>query len=504
MRRYRRVLSIFGRIAGDSRKRKSKAEIALERQRTLSLCACALIIYELDAILVGADSKPLTEEFALSLSGLGFLMIWRAITQALLMPVWGYLCDRYSRKALLALGMLLWGVDAAATSVCSQEGQLMTSRALAGVGLAAVLPIVHSLVADFYEPEERGFAFGWLGFAEIIGGVVGVFFATNVGVMALVMGMHGWRFTFAVTGLLSVLVGALTMLLAGDPERGGSEHGAFGHGATAADEGAWDWAGRLFRCKTFILIMVRSAFDGIPNQANTMLILWYQYIGFSEMRASWLTSVQMIGMAISSILGGIIADRISVLYPTRGRLNVAEFGVCTQITMTYVFYKLLPMPMNAGGTEPIAHSYYWFMIAGFAMSIVGNWDQQACDLPLLSEVVGPEDRGIAYGIVDCLQVMFGFVATGIVGWAAESMFGFVNMGAIPVEDWSGDVRRTNTVALASALVFTVCTALACSLATYLSMHLTYASDRAALEASIQARLKSAGQEGETVALRSGH
>lgn len=117
-------------------------------------------LLQADALLIASVARHLTEEFGLSISGIGSLMMVRAFIQALLMPLWGYMADRRSRTALLSvrrrrcrhappapaahppprlqLGIFLWSIDAVLLSQCREVWQLLIVRGLAGVGLSAV------------------------------------------------------------------------------------------------------------------------------------------------------------------------------------------------------------------------------------------------------------------------------------------------------------------------------------------------------------------------------
>jgi MFS family permease len=455
----------------------------------LLVCGLVLVVYELDATQIAANAKPLSEHFALTLSGIGILMGVRAVVQAGLMPVWGYLADRKSRKVLLLLACVLWGLDSVATALCQTYQQLLIVRGFAGVGLAAVLPVVHSLVTDVVPVANRGAAFGGLGLAQMIGGVAGVMFATNVSsIRHNIMWMTAWRFTFVVTGLVSLLVGVAVLLFVFDPLRGGSEEGqegqdGHGHGTDYDEEEALPFtkvASNLFTNKTFFLIFLRSSFDGIPANANTLLILWFEYLGFSEGRSSTIVSVMMVSAAISSAAGGFVGDWAYTKNKNHGRIITAESGVCIQIIMTLLFFKALPLPVMAGGEQPLGVAFWMFCVCGFFMQIVGNWDQQACDLPLLSEVVEPRLRGTAFGICDCAQCLFSFFATAFVGVMAEQAFGFVAEGTKPIHTWPMQERVGNSLALGNALLWTNIFALGGSFVCYLLMHVTYPSDRKAM------------------------
>lgn len=57
-------------------------------------------------------------------------------------------------------------------------------------------PLAHSIVSDLYAPDDRGNAFGWVGFGTIMGGSFGTLYGTNIGSVETIMGIHGWRFMF--------------------------------------------------------------------------------------------------------------------------------------------------------------------------------------------------------------------------------------------------------------------------------------------------------------------
>ncbi len=90
------------------------------------------------------------------------------------------------------------------------------SRALNGIGLAIVTPAIQSLVADSTDDRNRGAAFGWLqltgNFGSIIGGLLSVLIAPTT-----FMGIPGWRLSFHLVGLISVVVGILVGVFAYDP-----------------------------------------------------------------------------------------------------------------------------------------------------------------------------------------------------------------------------------------------------------------------------------------------
>lgn len=160
----------------------------------------------------------------------------------------------------------------------------------AAADAAAVQPVAHSIVADLYAPEARGNAFGWIGFGTIFGGCIGTLLGVNVGDREEVMGIRGWRMVYIVMAVIGVLLAAVIFFLAVDPERGAMEPGYDPKkrlSEEARRERAKQWTlwhsmQELFAIKTFVMLFIRSAFDGIPTNANSLLILWFKYIGYTD------------------------------------------------------------------------------------------------------------------------------------------------------------------------------------------------------------------------------
>lgn len=98
--------------------------------------------------------------------------------------------------------------------------QMVISRALNGIGLAMVVPAIQSLVADSTEEHERGVAFGWLQLTGNIGSILGGFLSVLLA-GGTVLGYPGWRMSFHLVAVISIVVGVLVRYFAVDPRFSG-------------------------------------------------------------------------------------------------------------------------------------------------------------------------------------------------------------------------------------------------------------------------------------------
>ena len=80
----------------------------------------------------------------------------------------GALGDRFGRKRLLAVGLVVFGAAAAWGMLTEDPTQLITLRAAMGIGAAAIMPTTLSVITTSFPPEERPRAIGiWVG---VVGG----------------------------------------------------------------------------------------------------------------------------------------------------------------------------------------------------------------------------------------------------------------------------------------------------------------------------------------------
>ena len=130
----------------------------------------------------------------------------------------GPLGDRLGRKGVLMVGLVIFGLGALAAMFVSDPTLLIATRAVMGVGAAAVMPTTLSVITTSFPPEQRGRAIGlWVGVAG--GGAV-------LGLVAsgLLLEFFSWSSFFGLNVALATLalIGTILVIPTSRPEAAGT------------------------------------------------------------------------------------------------------------------------------------------------------------------------------------------------------------------------------------------------------------------------------------------
>ncbi|MEM7028806.1 MAG: MFS transporter [Chloroflexota bacterium] len=109
---------------------------------------------------------------------------------AALMLVGGSMGDRFGRRLIYSIGVILFGIASVWAGLSQNPAQLISSRILQGIGAALLIPNSLAILSAYFSERERGKAIGtWSGFTAIttaLGPVVGGWLVENI----------SWRWAF--------------------------------------------------------------------------------------------------------------------------------------------------------------------------------------------------------------------------------------------------------------------------------------------------------------------
>ena len=144
------------------------------RVKTLAMIGLALgmLIACMDGTIVGTCGTIIAEDLG-GLDLYSWLVTAYLLCETGMVPIAGKMSDRYGRKPLFIIGLLLFIGGSAAAGMSNSMEVLIIFRAIQGLGGGIVMPVAMASVADFYPPESRGKVQGMLGAIFGIGSGIG-------------------------------------------------------------------------------------------------------------------------------------------------------------------------------------------------------------------------------------------------------------------------------------------------------------------------------------------
>ncbi|KAD4888413.1 hypothetical protein E3N88_20486 [Mikania micrantha] len=332
----------------------------------------SLIIINLASIMERADEnllpsvyKEVSEAFNAGPSDLGYLTFIRNFVQGLASPMAGILVLTYDRPTVLAMGTLCWAISTGAVGGSHHFSQVAFWRAVNGFGLAIVIPALQSFIADTYSDNVRGTGFGFLNFVGMVGGI--------------------------------------------------------GSGSVWAE--SWTAMKAVMKVQTFQIIVLQGLVGSLPWTAMVFFTMWFELIGFDHQKAATLLSLFGAGCSFGSLLGGIIADRLSQVYPHSGRIMCAQFSAIMGIPYTWFLLRVIPQSVD---------SYIIYSATLLFMGLTISWNGTAANAPMFAEVVPAKHRTMIYAFDRAFEVSFSSFAAPMVGILAEKIYGYDPKSVDPI------------------------------------------------------------------------
>ena len=126
----------------------------------------------IDGTVVNLALPILQTEFGATLVDAQWVIEAYTLFLAALMLVGGSLGDRFGRRRVFALGVILFAGASAWCGAAPNVQQLILARAAQGIGGALLTPASLALISASFPPESRGKAIGtWSGFSAIVAGL---------------------------------------------------------------------------------------------------------------------------------------------------------------------------------------------------------------------------------------------------------------------------------------------------------------------------------------------
>lgn len=284
-------------------------------------------------------------------STLAELVLAQSVAGALASPFWGYVVDTggWERRDLLVVGCCWWAAASVLSGLAIGFWSLLLARTLLGVALPLVSPLSQSIIADLFDEQTRGKAFGaaacWCTVGTALGGIGGTALSNHmVPIPVLGVSIAGWRAVFLIGGICCCLVSGHVAWFCPVIPRAPS------NGSATVEPRSWVAVGRaVARNRTWQLLTLQSLFGGLPFAAFHFLTLLMQYAGYQDTVAAVLLGAHRVGSAAGSLLGGRIGD--SVAAAGYNRVRVAQGSVAWLLVWLLILIAALERNVASGASQ---------------------------------------------------------------------------------------------------------------------------------------------------------
>ena len=174
-------------------------------ERTLWLLSAAHAVNHAQAVILPLIFLKIIDEFGVGAETVAFLAAAAAISAGFVQASFAFITRRFSRRLLMGIGGLLFGLGFAAQGAAPSFGAFALTNILSRIGGSPQHPVGNGLLAEQFPPERRGFAIS----AHISGGNVGTVIVAVSG--AWLLANFGWRGVSVIFGVPAALV-ALAIL----------------------------------------------------------------------------------------------------------------------------------------------------------------------------------------------------------------------------------------------------------------------------------------------------
>ncbi len=353
------------------------------------------------SITEGENGIPMTQaQFGMVTSA--FLIVYAALS-----PVGGYLADRFSRKFIILMSLVVWSSVTWLTGYASTYEELLVARALMGVSEAFYIPAALALISDYHRGNTRSMATG----LHMSGIYAGQMLAGCGALMAGAPYNLGWRLTFETFGFIGVAYAIIVVLFLHDPTapKDAATDELLTPEATEAPEvkkAGNDFTfgqvlKNLFTGRAMVMLLTIYALAGF---ANWFLMGWYPRLlqdmfGISEAEAGpqatlWINIAKYI-----AVLGGaVVAD---MWYARNCNARAYVPGIGFTLAGPCVIIAMLPalgVPVALGLTATLAL---------VSMQGVAQGSLDATLMPVLRSQIDERFSATGYGLLNLTSVSAG-------------------------------------------------------------------------------------------------
>jgi MFS family permease len=405
-------------------------DVIVLRERNFQLLLLATVFPVLGTSLVSPVLETMIEPFGASPANIGLIVSSLTGPAILFIPLSGMLADRYGRRPVLVVALVLFGLGGSAIALTTDFRAVLALRAVQGVGFAGLVPVITASIGDTFDGEAE---VAGQGFRMMVNGISGAVFPLVAGALVAL----AWQYPFLLYAAAFPVAVVIHLRFAeptADAAGDASEEPAYLRALSALVSyprvavilvartlPVVVWIGFL----TFNSLVVVRVMDGTPFQAGLLVAAGNLLFGVASSQVGRINS--WFGERFYTLVAAnlaLAAGFVGFLFSPRVSLAVgwivlagAGFGLSLTLYRSYIT-ELAPETLRAGlvslgasgsrvtvtatpvamgavvdaGT-PLLGETLALQLAGVGVAVVGGGGGVLCLLVASASGAVPDDRG---------------------------------------------------------------------------------------------------------------
>jgi MFS family permease len=361
----------------------------------------AMAVAYLDRVCISIAAPAIKADLGLDDAQMGYVFSAFTLAYALFEVPAGWLADRFGARLMLTRIVVWWSGMTAATGAAQGFASLVALRALFGMGEAGVLPSLARAFRLWLPARERGRAFGLTIMAAALGG------AATQPIAVAILERVSWRVAFPIFGAVGVVFAVAWFWWFRDDPRehrgvNAAELAEIGADPPDAEHPRVPWS-TLTRSRN-LMALCAMYFGAIYG--------WYFYLtwlptyllrarGFELSAVGWLAALPLLGIAVGSLAGGLLADALVRRFGARVGLRLPG--------MVGLPAAALAILAAVGARDP--HTSAFCLAAAAMLAALGVAPAWSVCL-----AIGGRHAGVVSGAMNTFGNLGGVVSPVVVGW----------------------------------------------------------------------------------------
>ncbi len=169
--------------------------------------ALGLVMGVLDNTIINIALIPISTALKVELGTVQWLVTGYFLSQAAVIPVAGYLSNRFGSRRIFILSIILFTVGSLMCGLAQDATLLIIFRIFQGVGAGALFPVGQALAIDPFPAEERAGAMAIIGIPILLAPVFGPILG------GWLNDAFGWQYLFLINVPIGVVAVTLCLLI---------------------------------------------------------------------------------------------------------------------------------------------------------------------------------------------------------------------------------------------------------------------------------------------------